>query len=77
MINSGVFHVGEYSLLNLFPIFKYGVKSYNDPINSRDLIRAENNGKVGVYCWVNKVNGKLYIGSGDPLYLRISDYYQP
>lgn len=22
------------------------------------------------------MNGKLYISSGDPLYLRISDYYQ-
>jgi len=29
-----------------------------------------------VYAWVNMVNGKFYIGSGDCLYLRLSDYYQ-
>ena len=41
------------------------------------LSEKKNNGKVGVYCWVNNVNGKYYIGSGDPLYVRLSDYYQP
>lgn len=51
-------------------------KYYNDPINQRTLIRTENSGKLGIYAWENKINGKLYIGSGDPLYLRISDYYQ-
>lgn len=40
------------------------------------MIRDENNGKVGVYAWVNKINNKVYIGSGDPLYTRLSDYYQ-
>lgn len=30
-----------------------------------------------VYAWENKINGKMYVGSGDPLYSRISDYYQP
>jgi hypothetical protein len=51
-------------------------KDYPNPLQQRNLIREENNGKKGVYCWVNKVNGKLYIESGDPLYLRIRDYYQ-
>jgi len=41
------------------------------------LIREDNKNKVGVYAWVNKVNGKVYIGSGDPLYVRLSDYFQP
>jgi len=40
------------------------------------MIRKDNNGKIGVYAWFNKINGKIYIGSGNPLYLRISDYYQ-
>nr|YP_009364300.1 GIY endonuclease [Ophiocordyceps sinensis]ARF03422.1 GIY endonuclease [Ophiocordyceps sinensis]QDH07198.1 GIY-YIG endonuclease [Ophiocordyceps sinensis] len=31
---------------------------------------------MGIYCWENKINNKMYVGSGDPLYLRISDYYQ-
>lgn len=29
----------------------------------------------GVYAWENKINNKIYVGSGDPLYLRLSDYY--
>lgn len=51
-------------------------KSYYEPANQRELIRNDNNGKIGVYAWENKINNKVYIGSGDPLYLRISDYYQ-
>lgn len=57
-------------------VYKHALKIYNDPLNQRNLIRIDNNKKIGVYCWVNKINGKFYIGSGDPLYLRISDYYQ-
>jgi len=57
-------------------IFKYAIKVYIDPLNQRKLIRKDNNEKIGVYSWLNKVNGKFYIGSGDPLYLRISDYFQ-
>jgi group I intron endonuclease len=61
---------------NLSPVYSQGIKIYEDPLNQRDLIREENNGKIGIYCWINKETGKFYIGSGDPLYLRISDYYQ-
>lgn len=53
------------------------IKYYNDPINQRSLIRKDNNGKIGIYAWVNNINNKVYIGSGDPLYTRLSDYYQP
>ena len=49
---------------------------YKDPLNKRNLIREKNNGKVGIYFWVNNINSKFYIGSGDSLYLRLSDYYQ-
>nr|YP_009254030.1 hypothetical protein [Hypomyces aurantius]ANC62716.1 hypothetical protein [Hypomyces aurantius] len=52
-------------------------KSYYDPINQRTQIRLDNKGKIGVYAWENKINNKIYVGSGDPLYTRISDYYQP
>lgn len=58
------------------PIFKYAIKIYKDPTNQRDLIREDNNRKVGIYSWVNNINGKFYIGSGNSLYLRLSDYYQ-
>lgn len=37
----------------------------------------DNNGKIGIYAWENKINNKVYVGSDDPLYSRISDYYQP
>jgi len=57
-------------------VFKHAIKIYKDPLNQRNLIRLDNNGKIGIYSWVNKVNGKFYIGSGNSLYLRISDYYQ-
>jgi hypothetical protein len=57
-------------------VFKHAIKIYTDPLNQRNLIRNDNDGKIGIYCWVNKINSKFYIGSGDSLYLRISDYYQ-
>jgi len=34
------------------------------------------NGKIDVYAWINNINGKFYIGSGDHLYVRLSDYFQ-
>ena len=61
---------------NKIPEDENYIKIYEDPVNQRSLIRYENNGKIGIYAWVNKINGKVYVGSGDPLYLRISDYYQ-
>ncbi len=51
-------------------------KSYYNPISQRELIRKDNNGNTGVYPWENKLNNKVYTGSGDPLCLRISHYYQ-
>jgi len=57
-------------------IVEHAIKIYIDPLNQRDLIRKDNNDKVGIYCWTNNINEKFYIGRGDPLYLRISDYYQ-
>ena len=64
------------TVFSLSSISKLGLKTYENPQESRELIRKDNNEKVGVYCWFNNVNGKFYIGSGDPLYLRLSDYYQ-
>jgi group I intron endonuclease len=58
------------------PIRKLGIKTYENPLEYRELIRKDNNGKVGVYCWFNNVNGKFYVGRGDPLCMRLSDYYQ-
>jgi len=63
------------SELNKKPFNKFE-KFYSDPVNQRNKIRSENNGKIGVYAWVNKINNKVYVGSGNPLYTRLSDYYQ-
>lgn len=38
-------------------------KYYENPINQRNIIRKDNNGKIGVYLWYNKINNKFYIGS--------------
>lgn len=51
-------------------------KFYNDPQNQKIKIYEDNKHKTGVYAWVNKINNKVYVGSGDPLYLRLNDYYQ-
>jgi hypothetical protein len=32
------------------PIRKLGIKTYENPLEYRELIRKDNNGKVGVYC---------------------------
>ena len=60
----------------LVPIFNKAVKLYENPYDQRDIIRKDNSSKAGVYGWVNNINGKYYIASVDPLYLRLSDYYQ-
>lgn len=65
------------SELNCKELFNKFERFYSDPVNQRSKIRDENNGKIGVYAWVNKINNKVYVGSGDPLYTRLSDYYQP
>lgn len=62
--------------ISISTISKLGVKTYENPEKSRELIRKDNYGKTEVYCWFNKVNGKFYIGSDDVLYNRLSDYYQ-
>ncbi len=32
---------------------------YTDPVNQRNLIHEENNGKSGVYAWINNIDGKF------------------
>nr|YP_009262017.1 GIY-YIG endonuclease [Chrysoporthe austroafricana]AMX22092.1 GIY-YIG endonuclease [Chrysoporthe austroafricana] len=62
--------------ISISSISELGIKTYENPKESRELIRKDNNGKIGVYCWFNNINGRYYIGSGNPLYSRLSDYYQ-
>jgi group I intron endonuclease len=33
-------------------------------------------GQSGIYCWINLLNGKYYIGSAVDLGNRVNDYFQ-
>jgi len=45
--------------------------------SSKVKILAENKKKSGIYMWKNKLNGKIYVGSGVDLSRRLSKYYLP
>ena len=57
--------------------FSSAIKIYDDPSSQRDTIRKDLQDKCGVYAWVNKINHKVYVGSGTLLYKRLANYYQP
>lgn len=48
---------------------------YLDVETQKKLIIKENKGKSGIYCWINKENGKFYIGSSSNLGRRFSGYF--
>lgn len=49
--------------------------TYPDAFLNRSVILNDNINKAGIYCWVNKVNGKTYIGSSVNLARRLRVYY--
>lgn len=53
------------------------VKIYSNSQSLRKDILAENKGKLGVYRWINHINGKFYIGSSMSLGRRLLNYYRP
>ena len=50
-------------------------KVYENADTQRMEITKENKGKSAVYCWKNKLNGKLYVGSAKDLTRRLYHYY--
>lgn len=58
---------------SLFPITP--VKEYVNSDLQKQSIISENNDKSGIYCWVNRINGKFYIGSSINLKSRLLDYF--
>lgn len=50
-------------------------KEYLKPSIQKDSIFSENRGKSGIYCWVNTISGKFYIGSAMNLSTRLYSYY--
>lgn len=61
-------------ILNNFNNFT-PVAVYENTKLQKKQILCENNGKTGIYRWVNKVNGKSYIGSAIDLVVRFHVYY--
>jgi len=53
----------------------HGVKKYENADRQKVEILEENKGKTAIYMWVNKINGKRYIGSAKDLKRRLQIYY--
>jgi GIY-YIG catalytic domain len=60
----------------LLSFYSDAKKTFLNPILQRNVIIKDTKGKSGVYCWINLLNGKYYIGSGIELNTRLSDYFQ-
>lgn len=51
---------------------------YLDLLNSRKIIQAGNDGKSGIYMWINNINGKTYIGHlGNSIRGQVTRYFWP
>lgn len=51
------------------------IKSYANAYTNRKQILEENQGRSGVYRWINNLNNKTYIGSSINLSKRLGNYY--
>jgi group I intron endonuclease len=52
------------------------VKVYKNAGVDMERILQENKGKAGVYCWINLLNQKCYIGSSTNLSRRLKTYFR-
>lgn len=56
-----IISMGHNTVINLESCYTLGVipiLSYSAPLAPKALIIAENKGKLGIYVWENKINGK-------------------
>ena len=60
----------ENNNINIIPVV-----SYSNTDTDKSSIYRENRNKSGVFRWVNKVNGKSYVGSSISLSNTFSIYY--
>lgn len=58
-------------------VVKNAIKVYETPITCWQNIKKDFKDKSGIYCWINKTNNKIYIGSASLLPKRLSYYFQP
>ena len=56
---------------NIKPTLRGAVIYINADVQKLDILKDK--GKSGIYFWVNKINGKTYIGSSKNLGKRIKD----
>lgn len=52
-----------------------GVKCYANSDENKLKILKENDGKLGIYQWINKSNGKSYVGSSINISTRLKQYF--
>ena len=50
-------------------------KYYENPDKEKKQILSENEGLTGIYLWKNKINNKIYVGSGFNISSRLRHYY--
>ena len=66
---------------SLSSLFSNAAQVFLNPAADRDVVLKATQGQLGIYCWVNMRNGKIYVGRGagenKTLYGRIRDYYPP
>jgi excinuclease UvrABC nuclease subunit len=58
-------------------LFRRAKHVFLTPMDDWKAISNLTSGVPGVYALVNKINGKVYIGSSLNLYLRLRDYFSP
>ena len=69
-INKNTYMNNKENNINIIPKV-----TYNNADIHKFIIYEENRNKSGVYRWVNKINGKSYVGSSKSLSNRFSLYY--
>lgn len=76
MVKKNNFYLTDYWVWSGFNFFNmnnrinnYLIK-YNNMKDDKDIILKDNKNRAGVYCIVNKINDKIYIGSSLDLRVR-------
>jgi len=57
------------------PDFHLPVATYENADIQKEQISVDNKRKAGIYRWINKVNGKSYVGSSTDLSRRFRHYF--
>ncbi len=61
--------------LNITPSNLKPVVIYSNCLDDKNRILSDNKGKAAIYRWINKINGKTYVGSSVDLTTRFYKYY--